>query len=118
MEKRNEWIDWLNTIAIVGILIWLAVLTFTRPALPDQGEWKCGNLVCEDGITAEQWINENCFQQEQQVVCGVMMNGQNTLVPLEQIDTAKLGQCFVARCLQDINVRTVNYTIDLRNLTQ
>jgi hypothetical protein len=111
MQSKKEFA--ILAIPIVALLVW-AVVGLTQ----DRGSWQCSQVGCGRLITAQEWVDMNCYQLPQdnsQVVCTVNLNGTNQLVPLTMIDMSNLNQCLDPVCVQEVKVRKANYTIT--NLT-
>ncbi len=101
---------WLLTLLVLALLVWAVfdVINYTR------SDWQCSTVACGRVITAEEWINQNCYASPSninEIVCTVNINNTKQLVPLSMIDTTTLAQCLEPVCVQEVRVRNVNYTI-------
>ncbi len=110
MHKKEFFI---LAVPVAALLVW-AVYDITS----DWGDWQCSQVGCGRVITAQEWVDRNCYplpQNKEQVVCTVTINNTNQLVPLSMIETSTLNQCIDPVCLQEVWVRKANYSIG--NLT-
>ncbi|MEM4244755.1 MAG: hypothetical protein QW404_00220 [Candidatus Nanoarchaeia archaeon] len=101
---------WFLTLIVLALLVW-AVFDITNYLKAD---WQCSTVTCGKVVTAEEWINQNCYTSptdSNQIVCTVNINNTKQLVPLNMIDTTTLTQCIEPVCVQEVMVRNVNYTI-------
>jgi len=91
----------------------LRVLSMSDAA---QGEWQCNSATCTQFVNPEEWVASNCARSilpdgEEYVACRIVLDGVETTIPLDSINlTFVAQQCAVAQCIQEINVRTVDYT--------
>ena len=80
-------------------------------------EWTCAQYRCDKMTTADDWVKQNCFQVGQppnhQILCKVVVNGQEQSVPLNQINTQTLTQCLEASCVKEVKARSVDYKVPL-----
>lgn len=105
---------------LIGVLIAFNLLSYTGMVAKDE-QWVCSQYVCDKAITAQEWVNNNCYtlpDGSNKVVCKVMIENKEQLVPLDKIDTQALNQCIEARCVQEAKVRSVDYKVDLQKLQQ
>ncbi|MDP2907978.1 MAG: hypothetical protein Q8O03_08640 [Nanoarchaeota archaeon] len=104
---------------LIGVLIAFNLLSYTGMVTSDK--WACSQYACDKTITAQEWVNNNCYtlpDGSNQVVCKVIIENKEQLVPLDKIDTQALNQCIEARCVQEAKVRSVDYKVDLQKLQQ
>lgn len=106
--------------ALIGCLILFNFLNYTGFVIKDD-EWVCAQYACDKVITAQEWIDNNCYtlpDGSNKIVCKVIIDEKEQLVPLEMINTQNLNQCAEARCVKEVKVRTVDYKADLQNPQQ
>jgi len=111
MQNKKEFV--ILAVPVFALLVWAAFDLAGGGA-----SWQCSEVACGSVITAEEWVNSNCYvlpDGSGQVVCTVNINNTNQLVPLSMIDTSTLNQCLDPVCVREVRVRKVNYTIG--NLT-
>jgi hypothetical protein len=114
MERNYHFIVLYVLLAIVAL--WLL---YNQLALqPESGEWQCSNVICAESVGPEGWVQENCFlaageNSSQVPVCRIVVNGANQLVPLDSLNLTNARQCIRYTCVQEVNVRTTNYTINI-----
>lgn len=97
-------------VPIMALLVWAAVDFNTA-----RGGWQCAQVACGKTITAEEWVNQNCYplpQNNNEIVCTVTINNTAQLVPLRTIDTNSLNRCLDPVCVQEVRVRNANYSIN------
>lgn len=102
---------------LIACLIVFSFLNYSGFAVKDD-QWVCSQYACDKAITAQDWINSNCYimpNTDNQVVCKVVIDGTEQLVPLSLINQEALNQCVEARCVQEVRVRNVDYKVDLQN---
>lgn len=119
-----------HLVVIYAFLALLAVALIYFQAVgggPSAGDWQCSNVVCSQVMGPEPWIAENCFETPSgpadpatgatgtTTVCRVVVENQNRLVPLAELNLTNLRVCTQYTCVQEVNVRGVNYTV---NVTQ
>jgi hypothetical protein len=105
----------ISFVLIAGLVIF-SFLDYTGMVVKDEEGWACSQYACDKAITAQDWINSNCYimpNTNNEVVCKVVVDNKEQLVPLSSINQQALNQCVEARCVQEARVRTVNYTVDL-----
>lgn len=106
----------ISFVLIVGLIIF-NFLDYTGMVVNEDEKWACSQYVCDKAITAEEWVGKNCYalpDGSNKVVCKVIIDDKEQLVPLEMINTQALNQCVEARCVQEANVRTADYKVDLQ----
>lgn len=104
---------------MIGILLVFNTLSYTGMIVKE--DWACSQYACDKAITAEEWINTNCYimpDGSNQAVCKVIIDNKEQLVPLNMIDTQALNQCVEARCVQEARVRPADYKVDLQQPQQ
>jgi len=106
-------------IAIVIAFIWLIALTvfnfsgITGMATAENNKWVCANAVCEEAYTLKEIQNQFCDFENNEIVCGISYNGQDTKLPISQINWSNIQPgCKKVRCIQEALTRDVNYTLD------
>lgn len=101
---------------LIGILIAFNLLSYTG-MVTGGDKWVCSQYACDKAITAQEWVDKNCYTLPDggnKVVCKVIIDDKEQLVPLDKIDTQALNQCVEARCVQEVKVRSVDYKVDLQ----
>lgn len=107
---------------LIALLAALLVYTGTRVLSmgPEtQGEWQCSSAACAQFVNPQEWVATNCARSilpdgEEYVACRLVLDGVETTIPLESINLTFVGQqCEIAQCVQEINVRSVNYTMPI-----
>ena len=73
-------------------------------------EWMCSQYTCETEQTGVEWANENCEVTEQGTLCPVTVDGEEVLIPAEQLSLNNITVCQEFRCQQETPFRSVNYT--------
>lgn len=120
MMKIKKDVNKILTIAfvLIGMLILFNILSYTgMVTLGEEEQWACSQYVCDKVITAEEWINDNCYTMpdgSNQVVCKVIIEDKEQLVPLDMINQETLNKCIEARCVQEARVRPADYKVDLQ----
>lgn len=71
-------------------------------------EWRCSNTQCAEFLNGQDWANANCVQNADQVVCPVVANGQQVLIPIEQINISAVQSCVKFVCTEEMPVKTVD----------
>lgn len=105
-------------VLIAGLIIF-NFLGYTGLVIKEDEQWICSQYVCDKMITAEEWVGNNCYaipDGNNQVVCKVIIDNKEQLVPLSSINQQALNQCVEARCVQEARVRTVDYKVDLKTV--
>ncbi|MDP2908247.1 MAG: hypothetical protein Q8N77_00400 [Nanoarchaeota archaeon] len=105
---------------LIAGLIAFNFLGYTGFVVKDE-EWVCSQYACDKMITAQEWIDKNCYALQDgsnQAICKMVINDKEQLVPLNKINTQTLNQCIEVRCIQEVKSRPVNYTVDLQKLQQ
>lgn len=106
---------------LIAGLIAFSFLSYTGFVVKEDEQWACSQYACDKTITAEEWINSNCYtlpDGSSQIVCKVIIDDKEQLVPLNKINQQALNQCVEARCVQEVKVRTVDYKVDLQKLQE
>lgn len=107
-------------VLIAGLIVF-SFLNYTGFVVKEDEQWACSQYACDKVITAEEWVSKNCYtlpDGSNQAVCKVIIDDKEQLVPLNKINTQALNQCVEARCMQEVKVRPVNYTVDLQKLQE
>ncbi len=107
-------------VLIAGLIVF-SFLNYTGFVVKEDEQWVCSQYACDKVITAEEWVNNNCYtlpDGSNQVVCKVIIDDKEQLVPLDKINQQALNQCAEARCVQEVKVRSVDYKVDLQKLQQ
>ena len=112
-DNTKKYIIAIVIIAVITIFIF-AGTEATGMVVGSGGEWRCNAVNCTRYVAGEEWANSNCFLQDGQNVCSVQVNGQNTLLPLEQLDISQISQCIEYNCVEETFVRKVNYPYDIQ----
>lgn len=104
----------IKTILILVTAILIVGCTAYEDAQKQAGdiEWLCSAYTCDDEQTGLEWANENCELTEQGTLCPITVNGQEELIPLDQLDLEEVTVCNEFRCLEETPSRTTNYTTD------
>jgi len=101
---------------LIGMLILFNILNYTGMVTKD--DWACSQYTCDKAITAQEWIEKNCYtlpDGSNKVVCKVIIEEKEQIVPLDMINQQTLNQCVEARCIQEAKVRSVDYKVELEN---
>lgn len=105
---------------VIGIVALLAITISTISAFNDPlagNEWVCVEAECTNSISGEEWAQEFCLQDGDRTVCPIQVEGQQVLLPLdelrEQVNLDEFEQCVEARCVAESLVREVSYSLDL-----
>jgi len=101
------------SIVIIIFLIWLGVLTFLYLKSSTNEDWKCTLVNCTSFITGEEWATDNCFIANNQEVCKLIIDGQNQLIPKQQLNISAIQQCTEYTCIEETKIRTTNYIINI-----
>ncbi len=103
---------------LIACLVLFNVLNYTGFVVKEEEQWGCSQYACDKVVTAEEWVGNNCYvlpDGSNQVICKVVIDNKEQMVPLSMINTQALNQCAEARCVQEVRVRTVDYKVDLQN---
>lgn len=92
-------------------------------AAEDPGQWVCAQAACSQYVDPQAWVQEYCAPTSQNgtefIACSVNLEGTEATIPLELINLSFVAQqCEVVTCVQEINVRAVNYTVSLDAVRQ
>lgn len=101
---------------LIGILLAFNFLSYTGMITKEE-QWACSQYVCDKAITAQEWVDKNCYvlpDGSEQIVCRVIIDDKEQLVPLNMINTQALNQCIEARCVQEVRVRPADYKVELQ----
>lgn len=105
---------------IIGIIALLAITISTISAFDNPlagNQWVCVEAQCTESISGEEWAQEFCLQDGDRTVCPIQVDGQQVLIPLnelrEQVNLDEFEQCVSARCVSESMVREVSYPLDL-----
>lgn len=96
-------------VPIMALIVW-AIADFSTT----RGTWQCAQVVCGKTVTADEWINQNCYplpQNQNEIVCTVNIDNSTQLVPLRMIDTNSLNRCIDPICVQEVRVRNTNHSV-------
>lgn len=81
-------------------------------------EWKCSNTQCAEVLNGQDWANANCIQNGDGIVCPVIVNNQQVLVPIEQINISAVRSCAKFVCTEEVPVRKVLDPYEINVTTQ
>jgi hypothetical protein len=117
--ERNQHVFILYAL-VAAVALWLLFDQFVQESPDAMGTWQCSNVVCSQSVGPEAWVQENCFlapaeNGSQAPFCRVVINEVPQLIPLAALNLTNVRQCVEYTCTQELNVRMVNYTI---NITQ
>lgn len=106
--------------ALVAVAAVALIFLAMQDAPAAEGDWQCSNVICSQVSGPESWIAANCFDtavggNATVVVCRVVIDGQNNLIPLAELNLTDLQVCTEYTCVQEVLVRTANRTV---NVTQ
>ena len=73
--------------------------------------WACNGLVCNRYMTAQEWVNKNCFLQDNQAICRIRTQQGDFSYPLSAINLTAVRDCAEYLCLQEVLVRNASYMI-------
>lgn len=110
----------ISFVLIAGLMVF-SFLNYTGFVVKEEEQWVCSQYACDKAITAQDWVNNNCYimpDTDNDVVCKVVIDDKEQLVPLSSINQEALNQCVEARCVQEVKVRAVDYKVDLQNTEQ
>ena len=105
---------------LIAILTLLLIFSGVREFVKDdqkEGTWQCSNAACGKYVNPQEWVAKNCAVTTLEdgstgSVCSLDLNGVPTPVPLSAINLSFVAQqCEVVTCVQEVNVRVVNYTL-------
>lgn len=100
----------LNIIPYILILILAGFVAFSY-VRDINAKWQCNIVNCTELMTADEWVAENCGQTVNGTMCKVTFQGQQILVPIDQLNLDNLRECKKFACVQETRVRDVNYEI-------
>lgn len=103
-----------QTILILTTILLLTGCTAYQDAQKNAGdiEWLCSAYTCSDEQTGTEWANENCEVTEQGTVCPVTVDGQQEMIPLQQLNLTNVNVCQEYTCIEETPSRTTNYTTE------
>ncbi|MFH0936583.1 MAG: hypothetical protein V1815_02815 [Candidatus Woesearchaeota archaeon] len=114
MKKKID-----KSIIILYILIILVIAfdVFYYIKFINNEEWQCSKILCTKVKTVQEWINENCAKTDKGDMCDIIIDGTKQLIPLQSLDQQYIQQllnqqCLKGYCIQEVKIRSANYTID------
>jgi hypothetical protein len=115
MEHRLPHVVVLYTLIALLVATSVYLLFFQET---DTGTWQCSNVACANYAGPDAWVAQNCFQAPNEngvdtTVCRVAVEGVNRLLPLSQLNLSSLSVCSEYVCVQEVRVRSANYSINL-----
>jgi hypothetical protein len=109
----------LGYLAISGAMNKPTVVTKTQSApitssatdaLTKGSYWACNGFVCNRMRTPQEWVNRNCVQNNNQVVCKVTTSQGDMAFPIEALNLSAIKECAEYLCVQEVMVRNASYT--------
>ena len=96
------------------VVLWLVVLSglYIQKGQVNTN-WKCNLVNCTKYITGPEWAQANCFLVGNLTACKVNVNGANQLIPLESLNLSAIQACSEYYCVEETNVRQVNYRLNV-----
>lgn len=118
MKQGKNTAVWAVLIVIALLLIAQNIYLFSRqtstgePAA-EEGQWECAQTACSRLMTPVEIVSTICFLNEQQkFVCSLNVDGQQGLVPLDELNLTALRLCAEFRCMKEVMARPVDYPIE------
>ncbi len=122
VDKRNVKV-YVLYISLTVLLVWNIMQGWEYIFEKEEGEWVCTEYVCDKITSAEEWLKHNCYavkddakQEDEEVVCGVAINGSKMDVPLNKVKFENNGKCLEARCVREVKSRAVNYKVEIQKM--
>ncbi len=94
---------------IAGLAVIVGNMVITGMAT----NWQCNVVNCTEWMTPQEWTAQNCFLGANGTMCNVDYQGQKLTVPLDQLNLQNLKQCKKYDCIQEVQVRSVDYDIEI-----
>ncbi len=110
---------------VVALVLWngMQITGMATGIGREKEEWVCAEYVCDKIASAEEWLKQNCYavkddakQGDEEVVCGVIINGSKMDVPLNKVRFENDQQCLEARCVREVKSRAVNYKVEIQKM--
>lgn len=98
---KPEWI----VLVVLTILVGFQYLQETNT------EWECLQTECSAFMSEEEIISQICYQSEEGIVCNLNVDGQDVVLPLDNLNLTGLQFCKEFTCVQEVKVRGANHTI-------
>jgi hypothetical protein len=90
-------------------------ITYDQPVVKDaqldKSYWACNGMVCNRFLTPQEWVNKNCYNQNNQNLCVVKTPQGNLVYPLNALNVTAIRECAEYLCLQEVIVRNASYII-------
>lgn len=110
---RRKKIDW--KFGIIYLLIAIAILGIGFQFYQELNtNWECAQTDCSRFMTQEEIAANICVEDDNgEMICRVNVDGQDVLIPLDQLSLTDLSFCAEYVCIKEIRIKDVNYPINL-----
>ncbi|GAI35759.1 unnamed protein product [marine sediment metagenome] len=65
-------------------------------------EWVCIAEECEEFLTGDDWVKQNCALQGNEMVCEFQYEGTNFRVPLSGVNISNMVSCGRYECASKV----------------
>ncbi len=117
MKQGKNTAVWAVLIVVALLLTAQNIYLYSRqtssgePAA-EEGQWECAQTACSRLMTPEEIVSTVCFlDEQQQFMCSLNVNGQQGLVPMDQLNLTALMLCAELRCVSEVMARPADYPI-------
>ena len=102
--------------AIIGIIVILVLLNISSVLKIDTlentiegGQWACIAQKCSEWAYGDDWITDNCRPNENntQLMCTVLINGENIVVPIDIINISNVKSCRNYDCFSEVFIKGI-----------
>ena len=108
----------LASAALMSFIIFAAYLSLNPTQEPVAGDsslegsyWMCANTVCTRYLTEEEWVQKNCYIQDDTEVCVVRTTQANYVIPKNIVNVSSMRECAEVTCTQEVLVKDAEYKI-------
>ena len=113
MKKIKNWNLVAVYVMLAVVVIFLAVQQFTTTSV-ETGNWECAQTACSRLMTEQEIAASVCAENDAgEMICSVNVDGEETLVPLNQLNLTGLNFCAEYVCVKEAKVRDVNYPVNV-----
>ena len=113
MKKVKKWNLVVVYVLLAAVIIILAVQQFTTTPI-EQGKWECAQTACARTMTEQEIAASVCAENEAgEMICSVNVDGEEALVPLNQLNLTGLSFCAEYVCIKEVKSRDVNYAVNV-----
>lgn len=113
MKKVKNWNQVVVYVLLAATIIFLVAQQFTTTSM-ETGNWECAQTACSRLMTEQEIAASVCAENDDgEMICSVNIDGEETLVPLNQLNLTGLSFCAEYVCVKEAKVRDVSYPVNV-----